>query len=243
MKSSLRTVTSEDQSPPVSVLKFLRVLYPFVLSVYLLSLKVKWSESESGSVVSDSLQPYGLHSPWNSPGQNTGVGSLSLLQGIFPTQGWNLGLPHCRRILLPAGPQGSPRILGWAAYPFSMGSSRLRNRTGVSYIAGRYFTSWAMRGACFLCLTVLLDIFAPSSFSLPFLPLGLAPDISQVRPELLLHWPLPDPAALAANLPTEPMRQETKQSSATPPSFKLSDGLIYFSVIWPVSFFFPVLLK
>ena len=65
-------------------------------------------ESESGSVVSDSLWPYGLHSPWNSPGQNTGVGSLSLLQGIFPTQGSNLGLPHCRRILLPAEPQGKP---------------------------------------------------------------------------------------------------------------------------------------
>ena len=41
------------------------------------------SESEGYSVVSDSLRPRGLHSPWNSPGQNTGVGSLSLLQGIF----------------------------------------------------------------------------------------------------------------------------------------------------------------
>ena len=40
------------------------------------------SESESHSVVSDSLQHHGLYSPWNSPGQNTGVGSLSLLQGI-----------------------------------------------------------------------------------------------------------------------------------------------------------------
>ena len=42
----------------------------------------------------------GLYSPWNSPGQNTGVGSLSLLQGIFPTQGSNPGLPHCRWILI-----------------------------------------------------------------------------------------------------------------------------------------------
>ena len=41
----------------------------------------------------------GWNSPWNSPGQNTGVGSLSLLQGIFPTQGSNPGLPHCRWIL------------------------------------------------------------------------------------------------------------------------------------------------
>ena len=42
---------------------------------------------------------HGLYSPWNSPGQNTGVGSLSLLQGIFPTQGSNPGLPQCRQIL------------------------------------------------------------------------------------------------------------------------------------------------
>ena len=43
-------------------------------------------ESESLSVMSDSLQPHGLYSPWNSPDKNTGVGSLSLLQGIFPTR-------------------------------------------------------------------------------------------------------------------------------------------------------------
>ena len=56
-------------------------------------------ESESHSVLSNSLQPHGLYSPWNSPGQNTGVGSLSLLEGIFPTQGSNPDLPHCRQIL------------------------------------------------------------------------------------------------------------------------------------------------
>ena len=50
--------------------------------------------SESRSVVSDCLRPRGLYSSWNSPGQNTGVGSFSLLQGIFPTQGSSLGLPH-----------------------------------------------------------------------------------------------------------------------------------------------------
>ena len=49
--------------------------------------KPKWSESRS--VMSRSLRPHGLYSPWNSPGQNTGVGSRSLLQGIFPTQGLN----------------------------------------------------------------------------------------------------------------------------------------------------------
>ena len=56
-------------------------------------------ENESRSIVSDSLRSHGLYSPWNSPGQNTGVGSCSLLQGIVPTQGSNPGLPHCRQIL------------------------------------------------------------------------------------------------------------------------------------------------
>ena len=61
--------------------------------------------------------------PWNSLGQNTGVGSLSLLQGTFPIQGSNPGLPHCRRILYQLSHKGSLRILEWVAYPFSSGSS------------------------------------------------------------------------------------------------------------------------
>ena len=69
---------------------------------------MKWKWNESHSVVSDSLRPYGLYSPWNSPGQKTGVGSLSLLQGIFPTQGLNPGLPHCRQILYRLSHKGSP---------------------------------------------------------------------------------------------------------------------------------------
>ena len=68
-------------------------------------------ESESHSVVSNSLQPQRLHSPWNSPGQNTGVGSLSLLQGIFPTQGSDPGLPHCSWILYQLSHRGSPNGL------------------------------------------------------------------------------------------------------------------------------------
>ena len=66
------------------------------------------SRSESRSFVSDSLRPRGLYSPWNSPGQNTGVSSCSLLQGIFPTQGSNPGLPHCRQILYQLSHEGSP---------------------------------------------------------------------------------------------------------------------------------------
>ena len=66
--------------------------------------------SESHSVMSDSLQPHGLYSPWNSPDQHTGVGSLSLLQGLFPTQGSNPGLPHCRWILYQPSHKGSPKV-------------------------------------------------------------------------------------------------------------------------------------
>ena len=65
------------------------------------------SESESRSVVSDSLQPRGLYSPWNSTGQKTGVGSLSLLRGIFPTQRLNPGLLQWRLILYQLCYEGS----------------------------------------------------------------------------------------------------------------------------------------
>ena len=58
----------------------------------------------------------------------TGVGSLSLLQRIFPTQRLNPGLPHCRRILYQLSHKGSPSILEWVAYPFSSRSSCPRNQ-------------------------------------------------------------------------------------------------------------------
>ena len=66
---------------------------------------------DPGVGVSDSLWSHGLYPsrllcPWDSPGKNTGVCCHSLLQGIFPTQGSNLGLPHCRQILYWLGHQG-----------------------------------------------------------------------------------------------------------------------------------------
>ena len=71
------------------------------------------NESDSCSVVSDSLRPYGLWParllcPWNFPGKNTGVDCHSLLQGIFLTQGLNLGLLHCRQIPYHLSHQESP---------------------------------------------------------------------------------------------------------------------------------------
>ena len=72
------------------------------------TLKCVMTKSESCSVVSDSLE-------FSRP--ECGVGRHSLLQGIFPTQGLNPGLLHCRWILYQLSHQGSPRILEWVAYP------------------------------------------------------------------------------------------------------------------------------
>ena len=79
-----------------------------MLIAVLFTIAKRWSEVKKKSVVSNSLWLHGLYSPWNSPGQNTGMGSLSLLQ-IFPTQWSNPGLPHCRQILYQLSHQGSPR--------------------------------------------------------------------------------------------------------------------------------------
>ena len=82
--------------PVISILLFFKVVFE--------------SENKCRSVISDSFWPHGLYSPWNSLGQNTGVGSPSLLQGLFPTQGLNPGLLHCRQILNQLSHQGSPRF-------------------------------------------------------------------------------------------------------------------------------------
>ena len=141
------------------------------------------------------------YSPWNSPGQNTGmgslslpnpgieprsptlwadslpaepqgkskntgVGSLSLLQRIFLTQELNHPLLHCRWILYQLSHKVSPRILEWVAYPFFRGSSRPRNRTRVSCIAGGFLTNWAMKetgeARAVSYLKVLTCVFCPS---------------------------------------------------------------------------------
>ena len=95
------------------------------------------SEGESHSIVSDSATPRTIQSmQFSRPEYRS---SLSLLQGIFPTQGSNRSLLHCRQILHQLSYQGSPRILERVVYPFSSRYSRPRNRTGVSCIAGRFF--------------------------------------------------------------------------------------------------------
>ena len=125
------------------------------------------SESESCSVVSDSLWPHGLYSPWNSPDQNTGVGSRSSLQWIFPTQGWNPALLHCRILAAAAAkshqscltlrdpmdcsPPGSSvhgifqaRVLEWGAI-----SSRILEWAAILYSR---WSSWPRDGNRVSCL-------------------------------------------------------------------------------------------
>ena len=91
--------------------------------------------------------PPGSSVPGDSLGKNTGVDCHALLQRIFPTQGSNPGLQQCRWILYRLGHQGSPRIPEWVASPFSRGSSRPRNPTGVSCIAGGFFYQLSYQGS------------------------------------------------------------------------------------------------
>ena len=97
-------------------------------------------QSESRSVMSYTLRSHGV-----LQARKLEWGTFSLLQGIFPTQGLNPGLPHCRQILYQLSHKGSPRILEWVAYPFSSRSSWPRNRTQVSCIADGFFTNWSKR--------------------------------------------------------------------------------------------------
>ena len=82
--------------------------------------------------------------PWNFSGQNTEVGNLSLLQGVFPTQGSNPGLPHCRLI----EPQGKPKNTEVGVpYPLSSGYSWPRNWTRSPALQTDSLANWAIREA------------------------------------------------------------------------------------------------
>ena len=125
-----------------------------------LFIHVLWIVCESHSVMSNSLWPHGLYSPWNSPGQNTGMGSHSLLQGMFPSQGLNQGLPHCRWILYQLSHQGSSWILEWVAYPFSKGIFLTQESNRRLLHAGGFFTSWATREALIYVYLLFFRLFS-----------------------------------------------------------------------------------
>ena len=109
------------------------------------------------------LMPIGTY---RRVGQNTGVGSLSLLQGIFLTQGSNPGLPHCGRILYQLSHKGSPRILEWVAYPFSSRSSQSRNWTRISWIAGGFLPTELWGKPILLYITLYNNTIKSISYSM-----------------------------------------------------------------------------
>ena len=132
--SGLLFPTPEDLPDPGIKPESLALTTGFFTTVPLGKVKVKVAQS--------------CQTLWNSTDypvheifHNTGVGSLSLLQKIFPTQGLNPGLLHCRQILYQLSHSGIPRILEWVVYPFSSRSSRPRNPAWVCFIAGGFFTS------------------------------------------------------------------------------------------------------
>ena len=145
-KTEINLMSCHVFADPYNYLYIFPSQIPVILGVNR-AYRVKREWSESRLVMSDSFQLRGLYSPWNSLGQNTAVDSLSLLWGIFPTQGLNPGLLHCRRVLYQLSHKGSPRILEWVAYLFSRRSSQPRNWTRVSCISGGFFAHWAIREA------------------------------------------------------------------------------------------------
>ena len=120
------------------------------------------SESESCSVMSDSLWPHGLYSPWNSLGQNTGVVSLSFLQGILPTQVSKPGLSHWRWILYQLSHNVSPRILVWVAYPLSMDLPNLGIEPGCPALQADSLPT-ELSGMPIICKSGLLILPIPLS--------------------------------------------------------------------------------
>ena len=109
-----------------------------------LSRKWKWKKAKVTQSCSTLCYPM-EYSPWNSLSQNTGVGSLSLLQGIFPTQGSNPGLPWADS--LPAEPQGKPKNSGVGSLSLLQQIFLTQESTRISYIVGGFFINWAIREA------------------------------------------------------------------------------------------------
>ena len=105
------------------------------------------SESESLLVVSTSLQPHGLYSPWNSPGQNTGMGSFSLLQGNLPNPGIKPRSPALQADSLPVEPQGKPKNDGMGSLSLLQWIFLTQEWNNGLLNAGGFFTNWAMREA------------------------------------------------------------------------------------------------
>ena len=126
-KSCLTLVTLWTVAHQASLSRW--ILQARILEWVAISFSMK-NESESHSVISDSLQTHGLYSPWNSLGQNTGVGIIQYNMtipfpspGDLPNPGRELRSPTLQADSLPSEPQGKPKNNGMGTYPFSRGSS------------------------------------------------------------------------------------------------------------------------
>ena len=155
---------------------------------------MKWK-----SVVFDSLRLHELYSPWNSPGQNTGVGNLSLLQGIFPTQGLKPGLPHCRQILYQLSHKGSPEAI-------SSVQSLSHVQLFVTPWTAACQASLSITNSCSLLNIMSIELVMPSN-NLILCDLLLLPSIlSSIRvfsneSVLCIRWPNIGVSASASVLP------------------------------------------
>ena len=152
--------------------------------------------------MSDSLRPHGLYSPWSSPGQNTGVSSLSLLQGIFPTQGSNPGLPHCRRILYQPSHKGRPKLGVKLLISFS-------KKLSLSWIS----SSWKTTTRTFSSVQ-----FSSVAQSCP----TLCDQMNHSMPSLPVHHQLPEFTQTHVHRVSDAIQPSHPLSSPSPPVPNLS---------------------
>ena len=138
--------------------------------------------------MSNSLQPHGLYCPWNSPGQNTRVSSISLLQGIFPTHRSYPGLPHCRQILYQLSHKGINYLLikTWILNgtqhkiwtPFQ--DPQVLLESGPSPLLLHFMSLLPLSIRPSFCSLSLSSSFLPQGFTPP-------PTLSQLLPRLPVH--------------------------------------------------------
>ena len=148
-----------------------------------------WSSKYEWKLLShvQSLQPHGLGSPWNSPSQNTGAGSLSLFRGIFPTHGTNPGIPHCSRILYQLSHKRSPTasrkdlLTGALNLQFSSIHSLSRVWLFATPWTGARQTSLSITNSQGIPKIMSIESVMPSNYLILCSPLLRLPSLSQHR--------------------------------------------------------------
>ena len=137
--------------------------------------------------MSNSLQPHGLYSPSTPPGQNTGMGSCSLLQGIFPTQGSNPGFPHCRQILYQMSHQGREAL----RYSSVQVSRSVVSNSVIPWTAARQPSLSITNSWSLLKLMSIKPVIPFNHLILFLFPSSIFPSISVLSIEsvLRIRWP------------------------------------------------------